>query len=138
MTIWSCEFNSLDRVEFTLDGEEHTLYIEANDDGTYQTRLDALDILDKDARMLYARMLQIYIDDITREGDTAGEVVYSFRLCGKDGSVRTLELAAISDRRFVVILDGVEQEYCVRYNTVKQIIDGVADLYEGLHLTYSV
>ncbi len=138
MTIWTCEFNSLERVEFTLDGQQHTLYIEDNGDGTYQTRLDSLDILETDARMLYVRMLQIYIDDIAREGDEPGDIAYSFYLYGKDGSVRSLELAAISDRRFIVILDGVEQEYCVRYNTVKQIMDGVEDLYEGLHLTYAV
>ena len=138
MTIWTCEFNSLDRVEFILDGKTHTLQITDNGDGTYQTRLDELDILETDARMLYVRILQIYIDDITRDGDTAGKIAYSFYLYGKDGTVRTLELAAISDRRFVVILDGVQQEYCVRYNTVKQILDGIEDLYEGLHLTYSV
>lgn len=138
MTIWTCEFNSLDRVEFMLDGKTHTLQITDNGDGTYQTRLDELDILETDARMLYVRILQIYIDDITRDGDTAGKIAYSFYLYGKDGTVRTLELAAISDRRFVVILDGVQQEYCVRYNTVKQILDGIEDLYEGLHLTYSV
>lgn len=138
MTIWTCEFNGLDRVELILGDEVHTLKITDNGDETYTTRLDNLDILESDARMLYVRILQIYIDDITREGDTAGEIAYSFRLYGKDGSVRTLELAAISDRRFVVILDGVEQEYCVRYNTVKQIFDGIEDLYEGLHLTYSV
>lgn len=138
MTIWVYEFNDLDHIDLMLDGDAHTIYITHNADGTCTTKLDELEIDENDARQLYARMLQIYLDDITRKDDKAGEVQYSIFLYGRDGKVRSLELAAINDRRFIVILDGVEQEYYVRYNTFKFIMEGIADLYEGLHLTYTV
>ncbi len=139
MTIWLYEFNDVDHIDLMLDGDAHTLYVERDKDGTITgTRLDDLTIREDDARQLYARMLQIYLDDITRKDDKAGEVQYSIFIYGLDGKIRSLELAAINDRRFVVILDGVEQEYFVRYNTFKWIMDGVRDLYEGLHLTYTI
>ncbi len=138
MTIWLYEFKDVDHIDLMLDGEAHTLYVDRASDGTITTRLDELTIREDDARQLYARMLQIYLDDIVRKDDKAGEVQYSIFIHGVDGKIRSLELAAINDRRFIVILDGVEQEYYVRYDTIKWIMKGVSDLYEGLHLTYTI
>lgn len=139
MTIWSHDFVDLDRFEILIEGKTYTVTIEDNGDDTYKTFLDGKEILDSDARMLYARLLQVYLDDILTEDDVVSDkITYAFYLYDKDGTVRSLELAEISPRRFAVILDGEPQEYFVRYNDLLNVFSGIEDLLEGLHLGYAV
>lgn len=138
MTIWLCHINTVDHVEFYLEGESHTLKFEHENGNISRFILDDADIEENDARMLYTRMLQIYLDDILSEDESGGSISYSFKIHTLDGKVRSLELAEINQRRFQVILDGVPQDYYVRYNALKQLKDAFAALAEGLHLSYAL
>lgn len=138
MTIWTYMIDKVDHVDFDFNGELHTLTISTNDAGETVGMLDSkLELNNSDTGLLYSRLLQVYLDDILVDGETGGKVSHSFTIYGKEGDVRTLELAEINERRFQVILDGVPQEYFVRYNALNYLKSGISDLYEGLHLSFA-
>ncbi len=136
--IWIHTITDVGSVEIDIKGEKHVLDIyaptaEEEEAGKeFYAEFDNGDILEDNARRLFARVLSPTFYDLIDGEIEAGKIEYEFKIIyDEKDEEHVLQFAPINDRQYIAYLNGEATDYYVNINDLKTIEKAIATIENG-------
>jgi len=138
--LWVYDINDVRSVDYHLDNNvvrrlEFT-HGETNQD--MRAWMDGTELTDHDARNIYSSVLAIIMD-----GETTADIPnkppdYKFVITLLDGEAHTLELFALNERQYLMVLNGINQQLITLRTTLVNALLSKFDLLDqGIELPFT-
>jgi hypothetical protein len=138
--VWVHDINDVRSVDYHLDNNIvrrlELTHGDTNQD--MRARMDGKELSDHNARQIYSSVLSIIMDGETTADTPSKPPDYKFVINLLDGETHTLELFALNERQYLIVLNGINQQLITfRTTLINNLLGKFELLDQGVELPFT-
>jgi hypothetical protein len=138
--VWVFDINLVKSVDYHLENNvvRRLTFTHGDTNQDMRAWFDDKELSEHDARNIYSSVLSVMMD-----GETSADIPdkppeYKFVITLLDGEVHTLELFALNERQYLMVLNGVNQQLITfRTTLVSNLLSKIDMLDQGIELPFT-
>jgi hypothetical protein len=138
--IWVHDINDVRHVDYHLDDNvvRRLEFTHGDSNQDMRAQLDGRELTDHDARQIYSSVLSIIMDGETTAGIPNRTADYKFVITLLDGEAHTLELFALNERQYLIVLNDINQQLITfRTTLINNLLSKFELLDQGIELPFT-